>query len=186
MNLVFLVAAVAGGGVLALQLLLGLFGLDHHDGALDVHAEGVDGTGADALHWLSVRVLASGALFFGLAGLTLEARGASLWLALPVALVAGVVAAYGVALLMRWVMRLESDGTARIEEALGLPGTVYLSIPGERAAPGKVTLALAGRTMEVQAVAQEALPTGAAVVVVDVLGPDMVEVAPTLDAEDLG
>ncbi len=80
---------------------------------------------------------------------------------------------------MRTLHQLKSDGTVRIQRAVGQNGTVYLSIPGQRSGAGKVTLCLQNRTVECQAVTPyQPLPTGSKVVVTAVVGPDTVEVAP--------
>lgn len=177
MNTFFLACALLGGAVLALQILLGMLGMDGHD-AGELHGEAAV---AEGLELMSVRALSAGLTFFGLTGLTLEARDWPLWLSLPAALLVGAAAVVGVAAAMRAVLRLESDGTVHMEGAIGQSGTVYLSIPGERTGRGKVTLTLQGRTVEFQAVSELPLPTGAAVVVVDVVGPDTVEVVPFPD-----
>lgn len=176
MTTLFLVCALLGGALLALQLVLGLFGLGHYDlpGLGDVHLDQ-----ADAFNLLSMRALSAGLTFFGVGGLGVTAAGGGWLLALPVAAIAAGGAMLGVAALMRGLLRLQDDGSVHIEGALGAPATVYLGIPGERAGAGKVQLALQGRIVEYQAVSETELPTGAAVVVVDVLGPDTVEVAPT-------
>ena len=84
---------------------------------------------------------------------------------------------YAVHWLMKTLFRMRSEGTARIEYSVGKAGAVYLRIPGNRAGTGKITLNLQNRTMEYQAVTSgEALPTGANIVVVAVVGPDTVEV----------
>jgi hypothetical protein len=68
----------------------------------------------------------------------------------------------------------------RVDGAIGLGAQVYVPIPGGRTAPGKVLMTLQNRTVELQAVTpDDALPTGASVTVVDVLGPDLVEVVRT-------
>jgi membrane protein implicated in regulation of membrane protease activity len=179
LNTVYFVCAVAGGTLLVLQFLLGLLGLEHHDFDLevgDVHA-------ADALNLLSVRTLAAGLAFFGLLGMLTGAWGGGPTLALVVALAAGVASALAVAAAQRQLRRLERDGTVRLERAVGEAATVYLSIPGGLAGLGKVHLALQGRTVELQAVSQHPLSTGTDVVVVDVVGPDTVEVTPSLAPE---
>ena len=117
--------------------------------------------------------------FFGLAGLAGTAKWGEEPITLLVALAAGAGALFLVATLMRSMSRLKADGTVRIDRAVGKTGTVYLSVPPARAGAGKVTLSLQNRTVEYQAVtAQDALLTGAPIVVVAVLGPDTVEVAP--------
>ena len=183
----FLACAVLGGTVLVLQLVLGVLGL-HHDGS-DAHLH----TGHDAAHGasqglnlLSVRALSTFTAFFGIAGRAILAAGLG---TLPAALggtVAGGVAMVSVAALMRAMLRLESDGTVRVEGAIGEPAVVYLQVPGRKAGVGKVHLTLQNRTVEYRAItAHEELPTGSKVIVVDVVSPDTVEVALTPDLGDL-
>lgn len=175
---VFLACAVLGGAVLVLQLLLGLLGMDH---GADVPHLDLAAHGAEGLNLLGVRALSAGLTLFGIGGLAGYATPLGLAAALPLALVLGAGAAVGVAAAMRALLRLESDGSIRIERSVGVPATVYLSIPGARAGLGKVHLKLQDRLVEFQALSAYPLPTGAQVVVVDVVGPDTVEVAPPPD-----
>jgi membrane protein implicated in regulation of membrane protease activity len=171
----FLSCALLGGAVLVLQLLLGLVGMDHH-GAGDLHPGASEG-----LNLLGVRSLSAGLTFFGIGGLGGFALGLGAAAALPAALLLGAAAAVAVAAAMRALLRMDSDGSTRIEGAVGEAATVYLSIPGGRTGLGKVHLRLQNRTVEYQALSTHPLPTGAHVVVVDVVGPDTVEVAPTFE-----
>lgn len=185
MTTFFLVCALMGGGVVVLQLGAGLLGLDHdaaHAGHPDHggHAGHADHDGLHSLHLTSLRALAAGLAFFGLTGYGLLRAGWGAGTAVLLALGAGLVAVVVVALLMRLLLRLETDGTVRIENALFQPATVYVPIPGGKAGAGKVTLSLQGRLVEYQAVTGEpTLPTGAAVTVVDVVAPDTLEVVRT-------
>jgi hypothetical protein len=185
MTTFLLVCALVGGGVVVLQLVLGLLGLDHDDVPHDVHVHVGHPTdaahhGLQSLHLTSLRALAAGLAFFGLTGYGLLRAGWSTGGAVALALVAGAAAVVVVAVLMRLLLRLESDGAVRIENALWQPATVYVPIPGARAGAGKVTLSLQGRLVEYQAVTPEpALPTGAAVTVVDVVSSDTLEVVRT-------
>jgi membrane protein implicated in regulation of membrane protease activity len=174
----FLACAVLGGAILVLQILLSLLGMDHGVDVLhlDLHSDGAEG-----LNLLGVRALSAGLTFFGIGGLAGYATPLGLAAALPLALLMGGGAAVGVAAAMRALLRMESDGTVRIERAVGEPAVVYLSIPGGRAGMGKVHLKLQDRLVEYQALSAHPLPTGAQVVVVDVVGPDTVEVIPSSD-----
>jgi hypothetical protein len=173
----FLVCAILGGTVLVLQLLLGLVGVGME--SLDLHLDKDGLHASDALNLLSARSLAAAIAFFGIGGLAVLTLGGGGLLALPVALATGTSAAVGTATLMRGLTRLESDGTVQLERALGESGTVYLRIPGRNAGAGKVLITVQNRTVECKAVtALEELPTGTPIIVVDVLGPDTVEVAP--------
>jgi len=191
---IFLSCAIAGGTLLVCQFLLGLLGFgDHHDTGGDHDFHGADhhdsGGDHDDSHdshttWfvgvLTFRSVVAALTFFGLAGLTATVNFKyEPPVALAVAIAAGGVAMFSVAFLMRALHRLKSDGTVRIGRAVGQNGTVYLSIPGQKAGAGKVTLSLQNRIVEYQAVTpHQPLPTGSKVVVTAVLGPDTVEVVP--------
>lgn len=177
MSTFFLVCALLGGTALVLQLVLSLFGVvEGHD------LEGVphDHPAADGLDLFSVRALAAGLAFFGVGGLF------GLWLPLgtlaawPIALVAGYGAMRLTATAIRAMSRLEADGTVLTEEAIGEQATVYLGIPAQGEGRGKVHLLLRGRLTELDAVSRgDAIPTGAAVMVTDVIEGDTLVVAPT-------
>ena len=84
--------------------------------------------------------------------------------------------------LVAWVMqtlaKLQTDGSVRIERAVGAPAKVYLTIPAQKGGAGKVHVKVQNRLMEYQAVtSQRELPTGANVVVLGVVSPGTVEVA---------
>ena len=175
MNTVFWICALAGGGFILLQAVLGLFGLTDHD----VVDDGGDGAHAEQVQGVARVHLAAGLCFFGLTGLAAGEWGfVAGVLSLPLAVVAGLAAAVAVALAMRAMRRMEEDGVVRPEGAVGRSATVYLRIPGGPGSPGKVHLFLQGRTVEMKAVSRDPLPTGAPVIVVDVVSPDTLEVAP--------
>ncbi|HEV3255992.1 MAG TPA: hypothetical protein VG013_03860 [Gemmataceae bacterium] len=191
MDTVYLVCATLGGTLLVCQVVLTLLGLgEHHDiGGHEIHVDVHHDVDHDQeTSWfvsaLSFRALVAAVTFFGLAGLAALSTGAEQPLALGLALAGGGAAVLLVASLMRALSRLRSDGTVRIERAVGKSGTVYLTVPGQKAGVGKVTLNLQNRTVECQAVtAQDELATGAKVVVVSVIAPDTVEVVPAGDVE---
>ena len=183
MTTFFLTCAILGGAILLVQMVLGFIGIgdgdggDGHDGGHGGHL-GKEGL-AGGLNLLSVRALSAGVTFFGVGGLAGMKTGFGLFAAIPLALIAGSLAAIAVAAAMRAMMRLEDDGTLQIHGAVGTSGTVYLTVPGERSGVGKIHLTLQNRIVELQAVtSQRALPTGSRVLVIDVVGPDTVDVVP--------
>lgn len=178
MTTFFVTCAALGGAVLLVQLLLGLLGIgDHGTEHHDAHA-GKEGM-SEGLNLLSVRALSAGVAFFGVGGLAGLSTGFGLFAAFPLALIAGSVAAIAVAAVMRAMLRLEDDGTVLIHGAVGISGIVYLTVPGERGGVGKIHVTLQNRLVELQAVtSQRTLPTGSRVLVVDVVGPDTVDVVP--------
>ncbi len=179
MDTLFVSCAALGAFILVAQIVLGLFGLDGmHDSVSGAHMG--DATIGEGLELLSVRSVAAGVGFFGLAGLAALSLGIPGFLAGLAGVAAGSAALVGTAFLMRQVQRLDSDGSIRLDRAVGIPATVYLTIPPDRSGPGKVQLSLQGRTVEIGAVTSEpeSLTTGSSVVVVSVIDPDTVEVIP--------
>jgi hypothetical protein len=126
---------------------------------------------------LSLRSVTAALAFFGLAGLAANSAHCSPHVSLAIAGAAGLGALYGVYFLLNAMRSLRAEGTVRIQRALGKEATVYLHIPGNRKGRGKIQINLQNRTMEYLATtAGEPIPTGATVVVTEVLGSDMVEV----------
>jgi hypothetical protein len=185
------------GGDLPHDVGHGIGGLDH-DFSGDVHgggdfqadAAGHDVQGGDhADHgtthhdssWLfrvvSFRTIVAALAFFGLTGLAANAYGASPPRTLGIALLAGLAAMYAVYAMMEAMRTLKAEGTVRIQRAVGKQASVYLRIPPNNSGSGKIHINLQNRTMEYFASTPgEAIPTGATVVVTDVIGPDTVQV----------
>ena len=169
--------------------------VDHGDVDAAHDAAGDDGHDSDDAHdedrssahhstWLfgviSFRTLVAAIAFFGIAGMAANAAELSLPNQMLIALACGVGAMYLVHYLMSLLYGLGEDNTVCIQCAVGREGMVYVSIPADKAGPGKIQLELQGRVMEYGAVTSvpSGLPTGARVVVVRVVGGDVLEVAP--------
>jgi hypothetical protein len=180
MDTVFLVCAILGATLLVCQLVAGLLGFGHeHDLDTDTDSDAAHGAGHGngLFGMLSVRTAIAAVLFFGLGGLTARYYGAEEVAAFGLALGAGVLALYLVAVAMKAMKGLKSDGTVRIDRALGSTGTVYLRVPAAKGGSGKVHLMLQNRTVEYQAItAGDELPTGKPIKVVAVINSDTVEV----------
>ena len=109
------------------------------DGGMD--AGDADGPDAEAgtspwagLKLFTLRGVVAFLAIAGWGGLWLLRLGVWTPLALFLAVAMGVWAMVLLALLMRWVLRLQADGTVRPQNAVGLPATVYLTVPARRAA----------------------------------------------------
>jgi hypothetical protein len=177
----FLACAALGGIVLLGQLVLSVLGVgDGEHGDAAEHDHGALAHGAEGLNLFSVRALAAGVAFFGFGGLAGYALRGGPFVAIPLAVLLGISAMVGVAWVTRAMLRLDDDGTVRIEGAVGVSGSVYLTIPAARTGLGKVHVTVQNRTVELQAVTTHdaPLPTGSRVLVVDVSGPDTVDVVP--------
>ncbi|MSR53071.1 MAG: hypothetical protein EXS09_07240 [Gemmataceae bacterium] len=186
-----LICAGLGGSLVLLQFLAGVFGLggDHavgdHDHSLGDHDHDHSTDHDHGENWflglLTFRAVCAAVAFFGLGGLTAAYYDLETPAQLGSAFGSGFVALYLVATLMKIMYRLKADGTVRVQDSVGATGTVYLRIPANRGGPGKVTLNLQNRTVELEAyTANEELPTGTPIRVVAVLSSSSVEVANVL------
>jgi membrane protein implicated in regulation of membrane protease activity len=143
------------------------------------HAVGHEAASTWLVGVLTFRTIVAALTFFGLGGMAALGQDLAPSWALAVALAGGLVALFLVAWIMRSLSRLQAEGTVRMERAVGKTGTVYLTIPGNRAGLGKVQLNLQNRTVECLAVTPDAtLTNGSKIVVTAVIGKDTVEVAP--------
>lgn len=180
----FWICLLLGGGVVILQLLASLIGLDGGDVDADLGVDAPDDVGghgdlSDGLHLFSVRALSAGVAFFGVGGLIALKLGLHQVLAVPMAAVSGLLAATGVATLLNSMRKLESDRTIRIANAIGKIGDVYLSIPGQESGIGKIMITIQERQVEIAAMTREdGIASGTRVLVIDTVSSDTVVVVP--------
>lgn len=131
-----------------------------------------DGAGMDWLRLFTLRGIIAFAVVFGWVGAAMSSADVPLYITIPVSVVCGFVMMVAIALLMRAVMRLRSDGNTDNRNAIGTAGKVYLTVPPARGGEGKVQLMLQGSLVERGAVTDEEtpIPTGSEVIVVGVSG----------------
>lgn len=183
MTTVFLTCVAIGGFVLAAQVVLGLVGLDS-DIELDAPDADLDLDSGDLSHGLdllSVRALAAAAAVFGAAGLFLD-QFLPGWLAAGLAVGPGFLAALVNAWLTRWMLGMQSSGSLRLHGAIGKEARVYLTIPSDGGGPGRIHVALQGRSIELPAITRESvpLPSGSSVTILGLVeGSETVEVVST-------
>ena len=197
----FAYVAIPATLILCIQTILLLFGLGAGgDGDLDSDTSGLDtgdGTAPDldapdldtrdgesghdlahdpGLRIFTIRGLVAFFSVFGWAGLALSRSGVPGGVSTLIAFLLGLGAMVVLALMLRGALRLQSDGTMDLKNALGLCGTVYLTVPPRRQGTGKITLVLQGQLGEFEALTDEAEPlkTGQSVQVVGLSGPIMV------------
>jgi len=157
-----------------IQTVMAFLGLDAdtNDGAgfEDVEMEGLSG-------YFSFRNLVNFLLGYGWGGVLLQNVIPNLmWLEVA-AVGVGVLFVVVFVLILRQVMRLSTDNTFRLENAVGLIADTYLRIPAEKKGTGKVMVAVQGSVHEVDAMTEgEAIPTGTKVRVTRVIGAELLEV----------
>ncbi|MBX3362180.1 MAG: NfeD family protein [Phycisphaeraceae bacterium] len=180
----FGVPAVAGTLIFILKLVLMFVGgetmeLDTDidspsDGALD----GSESTGA--FKALSLQSIAAFCMGFGWGGLGVyHGLNAGIMMSIVGAIGGGVLMVWVLAMLLRGLLALQSDGTASMRSAMGVEGDVYVTVPSAGAGRGQVRIVVSGRQRIVNAITEgEALPTSARVRVVKVNGDNTVLVVP--------
>ncbi len=104
----------------------------------------------------------------GWAALAISRAGHPWLAAILVGLLLGAGAMVLMAVVMRLFLRLQTDGTVDLANAVGLHGEVYLPVPAERAGEGKVNVVIQDTMTECAAVTDEPRPlsTGEKVTVV--------------------
>ncbi len=182
---VFACVAIPSTAVLIIQTILMLVGigsdnadageLDSFDGPdsdIDIMDGDVDPSGMEALRIFSVRGIISFLVIFGWVGFVIDHAGGELWLSIPIAIASGAAMMVIVALLMRSVMKLKNSGNLDNRNAIGVSGTVYLTVPAERQGTGKVSVLFQGTYSERNAVTDDtmAIPTGSEIVVIGISG----------------
>lgn len=152
-----------GGALFCVQLVLQFLGADADD-ATELVAKG---TPSDvAFKVLSVQGASAFFLMSGLTGLVcLRAFAWSAGPSLLAALFVGAATLWLLRGIYRVFSRLQSDGTLRVERALGATGSVYLTVAPEK--PGTVTVVVEKRHLTREAITEgdEALPTGTPIIV---------------------
>ena len=167
LQILYWILAISGTVIFGAFMVLTIFGLGtlHDadtgpDGMMSGHAD----TGYSDFKLISLRSVMAFVTFFGWGGVVFGRFG-----------VFGFIGAIGSGLFMMFItstlvfviLRLQHSGNIKPDDLIGHKGSVYFGIPGGRANAGKVTIAIEGATVEIAAVADEAIPTGAIIVVVE-------------------
>lgn len=176
LQMIFTVCALIGGVLFLIRLAMQLLGFDT-DAETD-HPGDMDSSDTDAsFKMLSLLGITAFLMMFGLGGRAmLESRPNSPLGALVVAVLAGGLSMWLMAWLFKLMKKMQSDGTSRIENAVGHEGSVYLTIPAQDI--GKVQLSVNGRlsVMDARAANGQTLATGSQVKVVRILNGNILEV----------
>ena len=186
METVYIGCAAVGGTVLVIQTLMLLFGAGDPDGDVHVDEAGIGHAGSGETHGtdtglglFSVRTIAAFLTFFGLAGWAGTEANWHVLTTMGVSLGAGFVMLVGVAWLFALQRKLAASGNVDPAAAIGKSARVYLRIPERNSGKGKITMALQGRSVELNAFTNgAAIATGAEVRVVRQVTGDTFEVEP--------
>ena len=190
---VFYCIAIPSTLVLLIQTILMFIGMDDDAGDTELDAgeiaddipdvdEGVfgendisdtvDAWGLQGLKIFTIKGIISFFVVFGWSGIVLLGADGPLFITIPVATICGFAIMVLLAVLFKLIFKLRSDGNIDNRNAIGVSGKVYLTIPPLRTGEGKVYVMIQGSYVERAAVtdSDEAIPTGAEIVVIGVSG----------------
>ena len=187
---IFVVIAVPSTLILIIQTILLIFGggADVPDSglgsdvsgfgeAIDLDMGGAEDPGVQQIdtHGLKLFSISSILTFltvFGWSGVLTLGAGMHTAAAVALSALLGFAALYGMAALLRGLIKLQESGNADYRLALGKTARVYLTIPSAGNGQGKINLILGDALREYWAVTDgnEPIPTGASVRVIDLTG----------------
>ena len=173
--------AIAVSIVFLIQMTLTLIGLGDTDaggdmGDLDTGgADFGDGNGdtmdtGGAIQLFTIRNTVNFLLGVGWGGVCLSSVIPNRFLLALAAILCGCVMVAAFILMYRQLMKLEGNGSYRIEESVGEVCEVYIRIPAQRSGSGKVQISFHGSVQELPAQTEgEAIPSGTKVRVTQVI-----------------
>lgn len=163
---VFVLVGILG----TVMLVLGIVGGEVLDGLFD--AIGLDAAGG----FFSTEAIGGFLAAFGFAGWLLSTSGSSTVVAAMGGGGAGIVMGGIAVWLSRSLMRVSTDASVSADDLRGALGKVITRIP--EGGLGEVRISRGGHPMKLSARAEEPLAHGVEIVVVDVISPTQVIVAP--------
>jgi len=164
---IYLFIAVTGSVIFTLQFILSVIGIHSDTDGADFSVEAHDIHDITGLNFFSLKAIVSFVTFFGWGGYFFGHLG---WGGLAIAFGCGLLMMFLTALVISLLLKMQQSGNITAADLIGKRGTVYLTVPGGRAAGGMVTVILSGCTRQVTARAEEEIKTGAAVVIAADLG----------------
>lgn len=139
---IFYAIGILSLAVLLVQIVLTLFGIDHH-GDADLAGHGGHDSG---MSLFSIRTVTAFFVGFGWTGAIMLNNGYSVTAAIAAGAGTGLIFLLLTAFLIRNLLRLQSSGgTIDYNNAIGLIGTVYTTIPAGEAGGGQIELLIQGR-----------------------------------------
>ncbi len=167
---IFALIAIPSTLILILQTVLLLFGIggdSDTDVDTDIDVDGIDG-GDDGLALFSIRGILAMLCVTGWSGVALLETPLPQIVSVLIALLLGIGVLVAIAYLMKAVLKLQSSGNIDYGNCIGQIAQVYIPIPPNGTASGKVTLTVQEKYIEATAItaAPEVLKTGSYVRVV--------------------
>ncbi|MDR0932801.1 MAG: hypothetical protein LBM70_07285 [Victivallales bacterium] len=164
---IYLFIAVLGSVILVVQFILSMSGLHAVDSEADFDVHVSDTADVAGLNFFSLKAIMAFITFFGWGGFFYSHLGIG---GLGVAFVSGAIMMVLTALLLSLLLKLQQSGNITSKELIGKHGTVYLTVPPERAPGGIITVNLPGCTRQISVRAEIEFKTGESVVIAEDLG----------------
>jgi len=173
--------AIAVSIIFAIQMILTLIGLGDTDASGDIGdmdaggADMGDGNGdtmdtGGAIQLFTIRNTVNFLLGVGWGGVCLSSVIENRFLLALAAIVCGCIMVGAFIIMYKQLMKLEGNGSYRIEESVGQVCEVYLRIPANRSGSGKVQISFHGSVQELPAQTEgEAIGSGTKVRVKEVI-----------------
>jgi membrane protein implicated in regulation of membrane protease activity len=180
------ISTIIGGTLFLLRTLMmvigGDFGGDDFDLDLDGDASSFDEIDHDAtdasFKLLSLQGLTAFFMMFGLVGLATLYSGLPIVFTILAGSAAGIFTVWVIGLVFTGMLGLQSEGTLKIENAIGQEGEVYLNIAPK--GTGQVRIAVQGslRVFDAMSAQQKKISTGEKIKVVKVVSGSILLVEP--------
>lgn len=170
LELILTYMAILGGASVVLNLLLALFGVgDTTPTDLDIDSDIGDYDGG--LKIFTLQGISAFLFIMGITGLGLLHASFPVGWAITLAFMAGIGVMYLMAYIFKLSKKLDSDGTIKIEDAVGRTGTVYLPMNTQNI-QGVVQINMNGATREYDSISHtgETISVGDLVTVESVSG----------------
>jgi hypothetical protein len=176
---IFWAIAIASSIFQVLMFALSFFSSSDFDHAPDGEAS----DSIEGVKLLSIRAIVAFLVGFGWTGGLMLGRQIPMLPTILAALGVGAVFMMAIFLIMRLLMTLRADGTLKYENAIGLTGHVYVTIPPSRSGQGQIEILLQGRLATAAAVtnATHALTQNTPVAVKAIENGNVLVVSPLLE-----
>lgn len=167
--------AIFASIVFIIQTTMSFMGIGDMDGGdADIDFDGTPDTDAlddaGSMHLLSIRNVFYFLLGFGWTGISLWRTITNHILLAAVAVLVGCIFVGMFMFMFRQMLKLQSNGAFRIDDAVGKVCDVYLRIPGHAEGLGKVQVSFGGSVQELDARTEgDTIPSGAKVRVLEVI-----------------
>ncbi|MCL2107847.1 MAG: NfeD family protein [Oscillospiraceae bacterium] len=159
---IFYCIAIPATVILLIQTILLIFGIGGED---DIDVPDADLPDADGISeygimgFFSLKSIVAFFCVFGWSGVVFMNALGSVPIAFLLAFLLGVGAMVGVTKVIRASAKLQQSGTLNMKLLIGESGTIYIPIPEDKTKRGKVTVQLAERQVECDAVSESGAMT---------------------------